>query len=164
MTVIWPRHIADSLQLIPLIRGTPSHAIDLGSGGGLPGLVLAIATAIPFTLIESDARKCAFLREAARATSAPVSVLNGRIEAAQTAPAPLITARALAALPKLLDLAAPHLTPSGQLLLPKGQSHATELTAAKARWQMRVTEHPSGTDPAAAILDITELQRAPSAP
>ena len=161
---IWPRHIEDSLQLAPLIRGTPGRAIDIGSGAGLPGLILAIRTGIHFTLIESDARKCAFLREAARATGAPVSIVNARIEAAlvapvRLAPASLVTARALAPLPKLLELAAPLLCPDGQLLLPKGAGANAELTAAQTQWQMRVQRHPSATDPAATILDITGLQR-----
>ena len=156
---IWPRHITDSLQLAALIQGRPDRAIDIGSGGGLPGLVLAIATGIHFTLIEADLRKCAFLREAARTTAAPVSVVPRRIEAAAVAPAPLLTARALAPLPELLGLAAPLLAPGGQLLLPKGAGAAAELTAAQTRWQMRVVRHPSATDPSASILDITGLQR-----
>ena len=80
---VWQRHIVDSLQLIPHIPAQANSAIDLGSGGGLPGLVLAIATGLPFTLIESDQRKCAFLREATRATAAQVTVLCERIERAE---------------------------------------------------------------------------------
>jgi 16S rRNA (guanine527-N7)-methyltransferase len=156
---IWPRHIADSLQLVPLIQANPARAIDIGSGAGLPGLVLAIATGIHFTLIESDLRKCAFLREAARATAAPVSILPARIESVVIDPAPLLTARALAPLPKLLALAAPLLAVGGQMLLPKGAGAAAELTAAQTGWQMRLVRHPSSTDPSATILDITGLQR-----
>ncbi len=105
LPVLWQRHVEDSLALLPLISDGTDRAIDLGSGAGFPGLVLAIATGIPFTLIESDARKAAFLTEAARQTAAPVVVLNQRIEAADTPPAPLLTARALAPLDKLLALA-----------------------------------------------------------
>ena len=157
---LWDRHIADSLQLAPLIPpGTP-RAIDLGSGGGFPGLVLAIATAIPFDLIESDQRKAAFLREAARATGAPATIHNVRIEAARLPPAPLVTARALAPLPHLLALAAPKLAPTGICLFLKGQNVASELTDAATQWHMRVEMLPSQTSPVASILRISEIARA----
>ena len=76
------RHIADSLQLFRLMQPLPARAIDLGSGGGFPGLILALATGVPFDLIEADQRKAAFLREAARVTGAPVRIHATRIESA----------------------------------------------------------------------------------
>lgn len=154
---IWPRHIADALQLVPLIPpGTP-RAIDLGSGAGLPGLVLAIATGIPFDLVESDQRKAAFLREAARVTAAPVWVHADRIESVALAPAPLVTARALAPLSRLLDWAHPLLAPGGICLFPKGRSVDSELTEATAGWHMQIGRTPSRTDPSATILRISEV-------
>lgn len=131
---IWHRHVEDSLRLLPLIPPATPRAIDLGSGGGLPGLVLAIVTGIPFDLVESDRRKAAFLREAARATAAPVQVHAVRIESCGLPPAPLVTARALAPLPALLDLAAPLLASGGVMLFPKGARAAEELAAARTRW------------------------------
>lgn len=154
---LWQRHIEDSLQLIPLLDPMPARAIDLGSGGGFPGLVVCIATGIPFDLIESDQRKCAFLREAARLTGAPATVHACRIEVADVAPAPLITARALAPLDQLCALVAPKLAPGGTFLALKGANAAAELTAAKAKWHMQVESLPSRTNPEGAILRIRQL-------
>jgi 16S rRNA (guanine527-N7)-methyltransferase len=154
---LWDRHIADSLQLVPLI-GSPSRAIDLGSGGGFPGLVLAIATGISFDLLESDQRKCAFLREAVRLTGAPVTVHNVRIETARIPAAPLITARALAPLPSLLRLAAPLMAPGGACLFLKGSNVDAELTASAGGWQMRTERFTSRTSPSASILRISEIE------
>jgi 16S rRNA (guanine527-N7)-methyltransferase len=156
---LWQRHVADSLQLAPLIRPLPDRAIDLGSGAGFPGLVLALTTGIPFDLIEADQRKAVFLREAARITGAPVSVHPSRIETTDLPPAPLITARALAPLPKLLVLAAPLLAPGGTCLFLKGSNVEAELTAAAAQWHMQVQCFPSQTAPNACILRISNLQR-----
>ena len=153
------RHVEDSLALIPVLPATPSHAIDLGSGGGFPGIVLAIATNIPFHLVESDQRKAAFLREAARATAAPVTVHATRIEAAKPPPAPLITARALAPLPLLLTWATPHLAPGGVCVFPKGRTVDDELTLARQQWQMRIERWPSPLDPTSTILRISEIAR-----
>jgi len=160
---IWDRHINDSLQLVPLLRPDAATAIDLGSGGGFPGLVLAIATGIRFDLIESDQRKAAFLREAVRATAATARVHAARIEAAELAPTRLITARALAPLPELLALAAPHLVPEGDCLFLKGASVDAELTEARKQWHMNVESFPSQTATGSAILRISELSRAASA-
>jgi 16S rRNA (guanine527-N7)-methyltransferase len=99
-----------------------------------------------------------FLREAARLTGAPVTVINSRIESANVAPAPLITARALAPLPQLLSLAAPLLAPGGVCLFPKGRDAQIELTAAKPLWHMVVAQHISPLDEAACLLKISELR------
>ncbi len=104
---VWDRHVANSLRLLPLMPPGAMAATDLGSGAGLPGLVLAVATGVPFALVEADRRKAAFLAEAARVTAAPVTVHCARIEAVRLGPAPLVTARALASLPRLLGYAAP---------------------------------------------------------
>ncbi len=160
--LLWDRHIGDSLQLIPLMVPRPSRAIDLGSGAGFPGLILAIATGVPFDLIEADKRKAAFLREAARITEAPVEVHAARIEATRIAPAPLITARALAPLPRLLSLAAPLLAPGGSCLFLKGANAQAELTHAATQWHMQVQRVPSRTTPGACILRISHLSRVTS--
>ena len=157
--VAWERHIEDALALLPLLPDDFSHAIDFGSGAGLPGLVLAIAGGKPFHLVEADHRKAAFLREAIRATGAPATVHAARIETLSLPPAPLITARALAPLPRLLQWAAPLLAPGGVCLFPKGRNAADELTAASAQWHMRVERFASPTDPDATILRISEISR-----
>jgi 16S rRNA (guanine527-N7)-methyltransferase len=156
---IWQRHIADSLALISVLPPDFSHAIDLGSGGGFPGLVLAIATDRRFHLVESDQRKAAFLREAARVTAAPATVHAVRIEAADIPPAPVITARALAPLAALLDWAAPRLAPGGICVFPKGRSVQDELTPAAARWHMCLEQFANPADPAGTILRISEISR-----
>ncbi|HYZ22782.1 MAG TPA: 16S rRNA (guanine(527)-N(7))-methyltransferase RsmG [Rhodopila sp.] len=143
--VLWERHIEDSLQLVPLMPKGVERAIDLGSGGGFPGLVLAIATGVRFELIEADQRKAAFLRTAVLETGAPAVVHACRIEAADVPPAPLVTARALAPLPRLLPLAAPLLAPGGVCLLLKGARVEEELAAAEADWRMDVERWPSRT-------------------
>ncbi len=155
--LVWTRHIADSLQLAALIPPDTDRAIDLGSGAGLPGLVLAIATGIPFDLVEADHRKAAFLREAARLTGAAATVHATRIEAATIAPARLVTARALAPLATLLGWASKLLAPGGICLFPKGRGAEDELTAAAAQWQMQVHRTTSRTDPSATILRISEI-------
>jgi 16S rRNA (guanine527-N7)-methyltransferase len=163
LPVLWDRHVLDSLALAPLIPAGTTRAIDLGSGAGFPGLVLAVATGIPFTLIESDSRKAAFLTEAARQLAAPVSVLNARIETAKTAPAPLVTARALAPLDRLIGLALPHLAPGGVCLFPKGRTASDELTAASSLWQMDVERYGNAADPGACILKLGNIHHVGSA-
>jgi 16S rRNA (guanine527-N7)-methyltransferase len=155
---IWERHVQDSLRLVPLIPPGTARAIDLGSGGGFPGLILAIATGIPFDLVESDARKCAFLLEAARQTGAPAKVHNCRIEAANLAPAPLVTARALAPLEKLLGLAAPLVAPGGFCLFPKGKGAEVELTAARAVWHMEAERITAPGWGESCILKVSEIR------
>ena len=117
--------------------------------------MLAIATGIPFDLVESDRRKCAFLAEAARVTAAPVTIHTTRIEAATLDPAPLITARALAALPALMALAAPLLAPGGTMLFHKGARADAEIAEARQTWSFDLQTH--GT-PDSRILAITELR------
>ncbi len=156
---LWERHIDDSLQLLPLMEPLPSHAIDLGTGAGFPGLVLALASRVHFDLIEADRRKCAFLREAARITGAPVHIHAVRVETADVPPAPLVSARGLAPLPRLLGMAAPLLTAGGRCLFLKGARVDMELTHAAAKWQMQVDRIPSQTDPEAYILRICNPTR-----
>ncbi|HEY8290813.1 MAG TPA: 16S rRNA (guanine(527)-N(7))-methyltransferase RsmG [Acetobacteraceae bacterium] len=156
---VWERHVEDSLQLAPLIPGWTDRAVDLGSGGGFPGLVLAIATGIRFDLIESDRRKAAFLRSAVLETAAPAEVHACRIEDARVAPAPLVTARALAPLPRLLSLVAPMLAPGGVCLLLKGGRVQEELRDAEAAWRMTVSMTTSRTHAEGAVLRVSGLAR-----
>jgi 16S rRNA (guanine527-N7)-methyltransferase len=161
---LWERHIADAVQLVPLIPPAVRSIADLGSGAGLPGLVLAILTGLPTHLVERDRRKAAFLREAVRATVAPATVHAADADSLAPLAADLVTARALAPLPELLSLVARHLAPGGAALLPKGATADAELTAAAPLWTMRVERFPSRTDPAATILRLTEVARARRSP
>lgn len=158
MPHLWDRHVEDSLQLAPLIPGGTERAVDLGSGGGFPGLVLAIATGIPFDLIESDRRKAAFLRTAILETGAPAQVHACRIEEAAVPAAPLVTARALAPLPRLLPMVARFLAADGVCLLLKGAKAGDEVAAAHLAWRMTVETAPSRTHPDGAILRIAQLE------
>lgn len=156
---LWRRHILDSLQLLPLLPAEAANAIDLGSGGGLPAIVLAIASGIHFDLVESDSRKAAFLREAIRLTAAPATVRNVRIEAAAIPPAKLVTARALAPLPRLLEISSRFLATGGVFLFPKGRNAAAELTEAQAQWHMEVECFTSAIDPSATVLRLSNVAR-----
>jgi len=161
---VWSRHIVDSLQLLDLTDAAEGHWADLGSGGGLPGLVLAIAArderpGLRFTLVESDARKAAFLATASRSLAPLVRVLAQRVEAAPPLQADVLSARALAPLPALLEMSARHLSPQGLALLPKGANWRAEVTAALESWRLSHEIHPSLTDPAAVVLKIRGISR-----
>jgi 16S rRNA (guanine527-N7)-methyltransferase len=157
--VVWERHIADSLQLVPLMPAGVARAVDLGTGGGFPGQVLAIATGVPFDLIESDQRKASFLRTAVRESGAPATVHCCRIEDATVPPASIVTARALAPLPRLLPLAARFLAPDGVCLFLKGARAEEELAAAGQDWEMTVDRVPSRTGADGIVLRIGELRK-----
>jgi 16S rRNA (guanine527-N7)-methyltransferase len=159
LPALWPRHIEDSLQLADLLPEGVERGIDLGSGAGFPGLVLAIATGIRMDLIEEDRRKCAFLREAARITAAPVTVHAARIETAPVPPAPLLTARALAPLTTLLGYAGRLLAPDGTCLFLKGREADAELAAATADWSLHAERIPSRTDASGVVLRLTAIMR-----
>lgn len=155
------RHIADSLQLLPLLPEAGPMG-DLGSGGGLPALVLAAAEPDrEWHLVESDRRKCAFLIEAARVMGLTTTRIHAtRIEDAALPPLSGLTARALAPLNKLLPHAARLLAPGGVAIFPKGRNAEAELTEAASDWTMAVERHPSRTDPTATILRLSEIRRA----
>ena len=150
---VWRRHILDSAQIHPLVADA-GVLVDLGSGAGLPGLILAILGGPQVHLIESDARKCAFLHEAARVTGAKLTIHNKRIEAAPLLEADVVTARALAPLAQLLDHAVRFLKPAGKCVFLKGARQADELTEARKSWHMKVTERPSLSDPSGVILEV----------
>lgn len=156
---LWTRHFADSLQLAALADG--EVWADLGSGAGFPGLVLAIAR--PKTLVhlvESDSRKCAFLRHVARATGASARVWEGRIETvlATLEPMPqVVTARALASLGELLGYSQDVLAAGAVGLFPKGRGHAAELTQAAESWRFEADVVPSCTDAEGRILRIRQF-------
>ena len=150
----WRRHVLDSAQLAPLIP-PGARVADIGSGAGFPGLVLAVLGTGPVTLVESDARKAAFLREAVRVTGAPASVANARAEALDLA-ADVATARACAPLRVLLGLAH-RLAPRGLFL--KGAAAEREIAAARLHWRFGLERHPSRTAADGVILDVDGMAR-----
>ncbi len=156
---VWRRHFLDCAQLWPLLPSPPGRVVDLGSGAGFPGLVLAILGAGDVHLIESDGRKVAFLREAARVTRTPVTIHAARSEAVPPLGADVVTARACAPLNRLLALAARHLGTGGICLFPKGRHVDAELTAANKLWNMRIGRVPSRSDPSGVILKLEDISR-----
>ncbi len=160
---LWARHIVDSVQVFRLGKGS-DHWADLGSGGGFPGMVIAILAMeespnTTVTLIESDQRKAAFLRTAARESGVGCTVLSQRIEQADPQKADIVSARALADLPTLLDYSERHLVAGGVSLFPKGVTWQKELEAARSQWRLDVDVIESQTMPGAAILKIQGASR-----
>jgi 16S rRNA (guanine527-N7)-methyltransferase len=168
LDAVWHRHIADSAQLLNLAPASARRWVDLGSGAGFPGLVIAILLkerpGIRVTLVESDTRKVAFLREVARQTAlaSVVDICHARIEIASTqirvGLVDVVTARALAPLHKLLGLCQPFFGPSTVALLLKGREAEREAEDASADWQFEAKLVPSVTDSEARIAVITKLQ------
>lgn len=159
------RHIEDSAQLLPLAPPDWGHWADLGSGAGFPGLVVAIlAQELPgarrVTLVESDGRKSAFLRTVLRETGVAADVLTARIENLSPLSADVVSARALAPLPRLLDLAAPHMAPGATAIFPKGRRADDEVKEALERWRFTCQKISSATDDEAVILKLGEIERA----
>lgn len=164
---IWSRHILDSVQLSRLAAEDAQHWIDLGSGGGLPGLLVAAVRLesnpnFNMTLVDSDSRKCAFMAEAARAMAVPVAIKNQRLEASRVTSLSsqrfeVISARALAPLKKLLDYAAPFLEKDSVCLFPKGKNRLAELEEARQTWDITVKEIVSLSDNEGAILRISGI-------
>jgi 16S rRNA (guanine527-N7)-methyltransferase len=155
---VWRRHILDCGQLIRHIDPAARVLVDLGSGAGLPGLILGILGIPDVHLIEADQRKAAFLREAARVTKTTATVHARRAETVPTFPADLVTARALAPLSQLIGLGAPFMTPETVCLFLKGESVQDELTAAQKKWIMRTQILASLADPTGHILRVEGLR------
>lgn len=161
---LWSRHIADSLQLLRHVPASATTFVDLGSGGGFPGLVLACALAdragAAVHLVESNAKKCAFLRAAIQDSGVPATVHCQRIEDFSVdfaRPADVVTARALAPLNELVGYVAPLLKSQTVALLPKGQDVASELTEATKYWNIEYRLAPSLTDDNARIVILTAI-------
>lgn len=154
---LWRRHMLDSAQLIhylPPVEGRRRVIIDLGSGAGFPGMVLSILDAGELHLVESDQRKTVFLREVAREVGSDAHIHGVRIEQMRDIPADVVTARALAPLPELLQLAAPFLSRGGTALFLKGRSAGSELEEAEKDWVIRTERYPSLSDPSGVVLSV----------
>ncbi|NJS38435.1 MAG: 16S rRNA (guanine(527)-N(7))-methyltransferase RsmG [Rhodobacteraceae bacterium] len=164
VSAIWDRHIVDSAQLFALFPAGVKLWLDIGSGGGFPGLVIAIlakeaSPELTVTLVESDARKATFLRHAASTLSLDVDVRTDRIEALPGLKADVVSARALAPLNDLLPYALHHLAPGGVALFPKGARHTEEVAVARLIWRFDLESKLSLSDPNAAILSIRNIER-----
>ena len=159
LDTLWTRHILDSAQIFKLADDGVDHWADLGSGGGFPGLVVAILSAekapqLRVTLVESDQRKATFLRTVLRETGVTADVRSERIESLEPLNAQVLSARALAPLPRLLEFASRHLAKDGIALFQKGATWQKEIAAAREMWQFDLTTQGSLTDADAVVLKI----------
>jgi 16S rRNA (guanine527-N7)-methyltransferase len=154
---IWQRHLLDSAQIYRF--GAPSGLwLDIGSGGGLPGIVMSILGA-DVVLVESDQRKATFLRETGRVLGLNLRVLNDRVTSISPMSAKTLSARALAPLTTLLDYAKYHLDESGVAVFSKGKSAAAEIDEARKAWRFECETNESLTDPLAAVLVIKDIRK-----
>ncbi|NDW54373.1 16S rRNA (guanine(527)-N(7))-methyltransferase RsmG [Aliiroseovarius sp. PrR006] len=161
---IWTRHILDSAQIYGLAPENPNIWCDLGSGGGLPALVVAIMAKeanpdLSVICIESDLRKATFLRTAARELDLNLSVRSERIEKTEPQDADVLSARALASLDALCGFAERHLKPGGVAIFPKGENYQQEIDEALENWSFQLDTYSSKTHPHAVILKIKEISR-----
>ncbi len=161
---VWRRHILDSTQLLRLAPGA-LHWLDLGSGGGFPGLVTAFLIAdrpgAQVDLVESNGKKSGFLKAIVGQFSLPAKVHAARVQDVKDrfASTEIVTARALAPLPLLLDFASPWLSKDATALFHKGRDYRSELRQSADLWEFDLVEHPSKIDPHGVILDIRNLRR-----
>ncbi len=162
LDAFWDRHVADSLQLLELAPHEAKTWIDLGSGAGFPGLIIAFSDQFEGTvyLVESDKRKASFLQAALREVPARVVILNQRIEdvdAGEIGPIDVVSARALAPMPKLLDLSSRFFYGQTIGLFPKGQNWESELIQASQKWMLRHEIYDSLTNSEARIIKLTQI-------
>lgn len=158
------RHFVDSTQIFSFMPEDAKTWVDIGSGGGFPGLVCAIICAekspeTAFHLVESDMRKATFLRSVGRETGVAVQVHSERIEKMEPFNADVLSARALASLDKLLEFSAPHLKKNGVALFPKGENYKSEFAKAQENWRFDCEEHQSTTGSNSVVLKIGNIQR-----
>jgi 16S rRNA (guanine527-N7)-methyltransferase len=158
---LWRRHVLDSLQLLEQISGDDRQIVDLGTGAGFPGLLIACAVAerpgTKVTLVEKSVRKSQFLQAAIDEVGLPAQVVNTRIEDATGDEFDVLTARALAPLPKLLGYAYGWLKPSGKALLLKGRDTAAELAEARKDWTFEMSDRASLSSPEGRVLKVSSI-------
>lgn len=160
---IWQRHIADSLQLASYLDGSQPRWADLGSGGGLPALVVAIVAKehcpdVHFDLVEVDQRKSVFLQQVARDLDLRVKVHTTKIEDTPPLDAHVLSARALASLPILCSYAQRHLNADGFCLFPKGAQWEVEVAEARKLWSFSLEQATSKTEPQAKLLILRAIE------
>lgn len=160
----WRRHALDSAQLVDLAPETATRWIDFGSGAGLPGIAIALTLAdrgraFALTVVEANAKKAAFLREAARATGAQVTVAAARLETLTTHPVDVVTARAFAPLDRLLTYAEPWRSDETVGLFLKGKDVDEEIAAAEARWRFTWNKTESRAGGGGVTLRVEDWRR-----
>ena len=161
---VWFRHFLDSAQIFKSVTTVDAHLLDMGSGGGLPGLVLAIIAkekqpSLKITLVEADNRKAVFLKEVVRAQGLNSVVISERVENLPVLGVDIVTARALASLSILLGYAHIHVKKGGKCLFLKGVSYSKEIDEALDCWSFNIKVDDSITNPGSAVLTITDLEQ-----
>ena len=161
---VWTRHVADSAQVLDVAPIRSARWLDMGSGAGFPGIVIALITAdtpnpVEMTLVESDRRKAAFLSTVSRETGVPMIIQAARIEAVAPQNADTVSARALAPLVRLCSFAERHLAPHGAALFLKGGHYDAEIAEARRTWSFALDVRRSRTDPAGVVLIMKDLRR-----
>ena len=161
---IWTRHFADSAEAFAVANKTEGSWLDMGSGGGFPGAVVAIIAAekapnLKVTCIEADIRKASFLRTLSTTIGVPFGILSRRIEETPPHNASVVSARALSPLTRLLDHAERHLSDTGIAVFHKGESWQEEVDKALETWDFSVDIHDSPTNPGSVLLTIGDLKR-----
>lgn len=160
----WTRHFLDSAQILEIAETKSGLWADFGTGGGFPGLIIAILAAerapdLRVVCVESDTRKATFLRTVARDTGIDMEVISERVETLAPLKAKVVSARALAPLVKLLDYAERHLAPGGQAIFLKGAGYQAEVSESLESWAFQLDTYPSKTDHAATILKLGDIHR-----
>ena len=156
---LWVRHIVDSAQLLRFSPSTSASWVDLGSGAGFPGLIISLLHAGPVTLIEERRLRVDFLAHASERIGAAVELIAGKVEKVKARPFDVISARALAPLPRLLELGTAFSTAKTLWVLPKGRNAQSELEALDSSWQGSFRLEPSVTDAHAAIIVAEAVSR-----
>jgi len=164
---VWRRHFLDSAQLVPLLQNIFGEKkptiLDIGSGAGFPGLVLGVMGGGTAHMVESNGRKCIFMRQVSRETSVKAQIHNARIEEIKPFQVNIITSRACARVGQLLDWATPFLALDGvrtpEMWLLKGETAEEELTEAQACWSMTVSRFDSHSDPSGVILRLCDIKK-----
>ena len=156
---VWERHVLDSYQILKFAPKDNGVWIDMGSGAGFPALIVAMAGDFEVHVIESDHRKCQFMRDVSRETSTPITIHTKRIDAVEPFPAAVISARALASLEKLLEFSTNFATPDTVYIYLKGQDVDAELTQAAKCWSMETIKHQSLSSSEGSVLELRNVSR-----
>ena len=161
VTDVWQRHFIDSIQLWPLLKNPKAKSVDLGSGAGFPGMVLAILGASDMHLIESDGKKVVFLKEVARLTQTPITIHQNRIEELSIANVETIFSRACSPLSTLFSYAENYVSRETICLFHKGKNCSKELLDSQLEWLFDCSIHPSITESQSGIVEVTNLRKKP---
>ena len=157
---VWCRHVLDCGQIVRHFPDRPGTVLDIGSGAGLPGIILAILGVPNVRMIESDSKKCVFLREAARICELSVEIVEARAERVVCEPTDIVTARAVAPLTRLLELTEPYIKPNTICFFFKGVNYKCEINKLKNEWKIQMKAHQSLTQSGGVILQMTSVTRA----